>query len=191
MLSIISLPTILALFFIASPQQGTAEESFRAYVAAMNSHDVERAVSFYADDLVCKRKGEKRECCCQKKQLRAFREWEIPMEARFDYKVLQVSGDRITVEIVEFNRFHEALGVERPVTEEYLFRDGLIREINTLNIRDAKRPLSEAIKEFEEWLAEKPSKQLAGLMKEGHLIYDGEAARKLLPFLEEWQQLRR
>jgi len=162
-----------------------AEKWFRDYIAAINAHDVDRVMSFYAPEMVQRRRGQPIERT--REALRDIREWEVPMQARFEYEIVAVEGDRLTARLLETNLLYDALDVRRPMASEYRWRDGRIVEMNMKEIRETGRVWSDALAELEGWLAAKPA-QTAGLLREGRLAFDGEGGRKLVPFLVEYRK---
>ena len=155
-------------------------------MAAINAHDVERVMGFYAPEMVQRRQGKPIERT--REDLRAIREWEAPMQARFEYEIVAVEGDRLTARLLETNLLYDALDVHRPMASEYRWRDGRIVEMNLKEIRETGRVWSDARAELEAWLAAKPAAETAGVLSEGRLLFDGEGGRKLVPFLADYRK---
>jgi Tol biopolymer transport system component len=171
------------------PAAGTTppvEQQFRDYLAVRNAHDVDRTMDFYAPDMVQLRHGKPIERT--REDLRAIREWEAPMQARFDYEVVSVDGERLTARLLETNLIYDALDVRRPMVLDTRWRDGRIAEVNLREIRETGRVWKDAKAELEAWLGAKPAAETAGVLREGRLVFDGEGGRKLLPFLAEYRK---
>ena len=66
---------------VVLPSEGP-QAPFRAYLAALNRHDVEGALAFYAPAMVSRRLGERTSRSLG--DLRDIRAWEAPLQARFD-----------------------------------------------------------------------------------------------------------
>ena len=162
------------------------EQWFRDYMKAINAHDVDRVMEFYAPEMAQRRHGKPIERT--REELRDIREWEVPMQARFDYEIVAVEGDRLTARLRETNLLYAALEVHRPMASEYRWRDGRIVEMNLKEIRETGRVWSDARAELEAWLAAKPATQTAGVLREGRLVFDREGGRKLVPFLAEYRK---
>ena len=170
----------------ASQAPPPIDQSFHEYMAALNAHEVDRVMDFYAPDMVQRREGKPVERTRQ--ELRAIREWEKPMQARFDYEIVSVDGDRLIARLQEANLLYDALDVRRPMVSEYRWRDGRIVEMNLREIRETGRVWKNAREELEAWLAAKPAAQTAGLLRDGRLAFDGEGGRKLVLFLAEYRK---
>jgi Tol biopolymer transport system component len=155
-------------------------------MAALNSHDVDRVMGFYAPDMVQRRTGKVVERT--REELRAIREWEAPMKARFKYEIAKVGSDSLTARLRETNLLYTALDVRRPMVSEFRFRDGKIVEMNLREIRETGRVWKSARAELEAWLGAKPASETAGVLREGRLAFDGEGGRKLVPFLAEYRR---
>jgi Tol biopolymer transport system component len=169
----------------AAPPVGV-EAAFREYMAALNAHDVDRVMGFYAPDMVQRRAGKIVERT--REELRSIREWEKPMEARFEYEIVAVNGDRVIARLLETNLLYAALGVRRPMVSEYRFRDGKIVEMHLRDIQEAGRDWAEARGDLEKWLAAKPASVTEGVLKEKKLVFDAGGGRKLVPFLNEYRE---
>jgi TolB protein len=161
------------------------QEWFQEYMAALNAHDVDRVMSFYAPDMVQRREGKVVERT--REELRDIRDWERPMKAHFEYELVKVGSDSLTARLRETNLIYTALDVRRPMVSEYRWRDGRIVEINLREIRETGRVWKDAREELEAWLAAKPASETAGVLREGRLAFDGEGGRKLVPFLAEYR----
>jgi hypothetical protein len=162
------------------------ERWFQEYMSALNAHDVDRVMGFYAPEMVQRRSGKvvKR----TREDLRNIREWERPMEARFDYELVRVGNDSLTARLLETNKLYTALDVRRPMVSEYRFRDGKIVEMHLREIGKTGRVWADARAELESWLGAKPASETAGVLREGRLAFDGEGGRKLVPFLAEYRK---
>jgi Tol biopolymer transport system component len=71
------------------------EERFSAYMAALNRHDVEAALSMTSLDL----------------QRRDLLEWEASMEARSEFEIVSIRGDRLTADLFRVRPDGTELGV--------------------------------------------------------------------------------
>jgi TolB protein len=140
------------------------ERRFSDYMAALNGHDLEKALSLTAPDL----------------RNRDLREWEASVQARFEFEVVSTRGEWLTARIVEENLLYSALDVNRRLVVAYRFENEVIEEIRVLETRENGRPYEEALPELEAWLAEKPG---------GALRFTGENGRRLVPLLAEWRGL--
>ena len=159
---------------------------FQEYMTALNAHDVDRVMGFYASEMAYRRHGEPADRT--RDDWRAIREWEKPMKARFEYEIVSVNGDRIVARLLETNLLYGTLDVRRPLVSEYRWRDGRIVEMNLREIRETGRVWKNAREELEAWLAAKPAAETAGVLREGRLAFDGEGGQKLVPFLAEYRK---
>jgi TolB protein len=159
----------------------------REYMDALNRHDVEQVMRFYAPDLVRRRLGAAVEST--RAALRDIREWEAPMRAHFAYEIVSVRGEWLTARVVETNALYEALDVRRPLVSEYRWRNGAIVEMNIKEIRDTGKPWRDALSELESWLAAMPPSEVAGVLYEERLAFTGEGGRRLVPLLAGYRKL--
>ena len=126
----------LVLLAEAAPQAGV-EQRFRAYMDALNAHQVDKAMALLGPDLKLLREG--RPVLRSRAQIRDIREWEIPLQARFEYTIYAVGGDRIAATVEETNLLYAALEVRRTMHAEYRFRDGQLIESHLRRIEERGR----------------------------------------------------
>ena len=160
--------------------------TYRAYISALNSHQIDRTLNFYAPGYIFRRLGQPVERTME--ELRHIREWETPMQARLEAEIVSVNGEWLTARVIETNLLYEALEVHRPMVWTYRIRDGRLYEANLTEIREEARPWPRARLEFEAWLTRRPVEETEGLLSDGRLMFTGEAARRLRPFLRQWRQ---
>jgi len=175
----------LVLLAEAAPQAGV-EQRFRAYMDALNAHQVDKAMALLGPDLKLLREG--RPVLRSRAQIRDIREWEIPLQARFEYTIYAVGGDRIAATVEETNLLYAALEVRRTMHAEYRFRDGQLIESHLRRIEERGRPWREALAELEGWLAGRPADQTVDLLINGRLAFTGAAGRKLAALLDLWRR---
>jgi TolB protein len=170
----------------SDPPRHQVEAWQRAYMAALNAHDVEAVLRFYAKDVVRRRHGEV--VGGTRESLRAIREWEAPMRTRFDYETVTVRGEWLTARLLETNALYDALDVQRPMVSQYRWRNGGIVETNLAEIREAGRTWQEALPDLEAWLARRPASETAGAIRDGRLVFTASGGRALAPLLAEYRK---
>jgi hypothetical protein len=107
---------LLALTLALDP-----EASFRAYMSALNRHEIEPST----------------------------RGWDSVLEARAAFEVVSVRGDWVSARVAEDSLLNSALDVRRSRVARYRFGEGALRETRALEIRNEGRPFDEAFEEFE------------------------------------------
>ena len=151
-----------------APAPAQVEQWFREYMTAINSHNVESVMSYYAPDMVRRRAGQ--QIPYVPADMRAMREWEAPMKAHFEYEIISVRDGVLTARQFERNLLYTALDTRRPLVSQSRWRDGKIVELHLKEIREEGRSWREALAELEAWLAAKPGAQTAGVLRDGRLV---------------------
>ncbi len=169
-----------------APSRAEIEGWYRDYMGAVNRHDIPRVLSYSAPDRTHYRLGMLTPR--SRDDMRNILEWEASMRARYEYEIVGVRGDWITVRSLESNLLYSALEVRRPMVWEHRFRNGVIHESHLKEIRETGRVWRDALAELEQWLAAKPFAETAGVLDQGRLRFTGEGASKLGPLLTEYRK---
>ena len=131
---------LLTLILSCSPK---LENRFKAYMEAHNSHDVEKVMSFYAEDARFEfveswvREG--------KEAIRKQEEFDAALNSQLDFTDLKVSGDIVTAKVTERSDYYKLAGIDEVYYEYYtiIFRDGLIKEIKTELTQESVKAINE------------------------------------------------
>ena len=130
----VSLPLLLALFLIVSfsscskPNLG---DIVREHIEAVNTDDVKKNLTFFADDAVYeiavpKFSGK----FSGKDQLRNQMEWDVVNNARLTINDMQGEGKTVIVELTEKNEGWRLLGIEQPpFMATYKFRGRQLEKV--------------------------------------------------------------
>jgi hypothetical protein len=196
---------LLACFILFSPQKTNAEAAnqkslktseareaasvFRVFVKARSEYDVPKVDSLEADDHVwIEFTGERRPK--DKTGIRNIVEWEKVMDTKWECRILGYQGGELAVEMREHNRLYDVLGIGFAIRQQReRISSGQLHESRVVGLRFAGRDQDEAVAEFEKWIQQKPADQQEGVLHNGHLIFNGAAAQKEIPLLEEWRRI--
>lgn len=159
----------------------------RDYEATYNTHDVERLMAFYADDIrfeiagVWVKKG--------KKAVRELAEWDKATNMHMTISDIKVSGDTVTFNLVETNDWWEIAGIGGVHYEPsvMIIRNGLISELRATMTQASLDAYARVWPSIMSWASEHRSEELAELLPGGEFIYGMEAAKKWLVLLQEWR----
>lgn len=179
----------LLLFFVMTLGCAPKPASrLKAYQEALNSHDVDRVMSFYAEDIRFEvigghvKKG--------KENLRGWAEWDAAVNCHLTFTDLVVRGDTVTCKAIEQNDWYRLAGIEKVYygSNTIIFRDELITKIKAELTEESARAIGEAFQSITEWASQERSQQLAELMPEGKIVYSAETAKGWLALLRERQE---
>jgi len=166
---------------------GSPREVLLAYLGALEALDQEGMNRFLADE-VTTRSPDGRERTMDREYLRRMREFERAVETSWTHRILKVSGDRVTVELVEKNDFYDLLGVgDRSSVREYRVRRGRIDRMEVLQERhEDGGDYAATYERFKRWLSATPAGSDPRLMRDGRVLFNGESAPLMRPWLERW-----
>lgn len=160
----------------------------RAYVEVYNNHDVEKIMSFYADDIRFENVGVWLKT--GKQEVRKITEWDTATHIVMKVSNITVQGDTVTFSLLETNDWLKLAGIGEALYEpsRIVFRDGKIAVIQaklTEESLDRWLPKWNAILA---WAKEHRPDRLAEVMPEGAFVFGADYAHKWLELLEEWRQ---
>lgn len=119
-------------------------------------------------------------------------EWERVMNTRWDYRVLGVDGDAVTVLLTEQSAYFDLLGIgTRTQVTVYFVEGGRVsRSLSKLDVQERGSQARE-YRRFHDWLLqqmEHPEPELVG--PDGRLIFDARGASRMLVWLRKWHELQ-
>lgn len=187
----ISSRLVLSFFMIATlawiMSCGTKlEDKVKAFEETYNSHDVEKIMSFYADDAV--HEGPGTFLLKGKKELRDLAEYDKTMNFRLSFKQCTVKADTITCELTVTDDWTRTAGIQKVTySSKIVFRDGLIKQWITVPTPESAQEINNLVRSLIEYASKEKPQLLKEMMPEGKFIYNAENARKLLALEREWK----
>lgn len=171
----------------APASSDSAREVMLSYLAALEALDQERMNRLLADEVIT-RSPDGRERPMDRERLRKMRDFERSFGTSWTHRILEVSGEWVKVELLEKNDFYDLLGVgDRTSVREYRIRGGRIDRMEVLRERHEEDSDFAAVYErFKRWLSATPAGSDPRLMRDGRVLFDGESAPLLRPWLELW-----
>jgi len=159
---------------------------FDSFARALQSHDVEAAMSHLAEDFVIR--DQHASYSGDREAVRAMVGWDVAVDGSTEFNDILVKGDAIHVRAVETNRFIRLLGVNKGEFRlTFVIRDGLIREEIISGSTEFMRSVNIALQPVIEWATDRHPKELAKVYVDEQLIYTEETARLWIALLEKWK----
>ncbi len=181
---------IFSLFImsISCSSESRLVKNLRAYKQAHNAHDVNKAMSFYSDDIRFDmvgswiKKG--------KDEIRELEEWDAAVNSYLEFTDIEVKGDTIKCKAIEKNDLFTASGIQKLEYESviFVFQDGLIKEVKAKQTEESLKNMESVFKKFIEWASTEKTKELEELKKKGEFIFTPENAEKWLSLVREWRK---
>lgn len=186
-LGVVPLCTIVFIGLLFSSCAPDLSERIRAYETTYNAHDVEKLMSFYADDIefeivgVWVRRG--------KEAIRELAEWDKATNLQMTISGIVVSGDTVTFRLVEKNDWWTLAGIGdvhyQPCV--MVFRDGLISKLRATMTQEGFDRYAKQWPLIIGWAREHRGEVLNELLPGGKFIYGAEPAKKWLDLLRAWR----
>ena len=185
----VSLPLLLSLFLIVSfsscskPNLG---DIVREHIEAVNTDDVKKNLTFFADDAVYeiavpKFSGK----FSGKDELRNQMEWDVVNNARLTINNMKVEGKTVIVELTEKNEGWRLLGIEQPpFMATYKFRGRQLEKVKLEFSPENAKLLDEKFRPFAEWASKEHPQEFNKMAKAG---YSAEGARLYVSLAKEWR----
>jgi hypothetical protein len=183
----VPLSLIVCIALLASSCSSYLSERVRAYEATYNTHDVEKLMSFYADDVefeivgVWVKKG--------KAVVRELAEWDKATNMHMTISDITVSGDTVTCKLVETNDWWRLAGMGEAYYEPcvMIFHNGLISEMRATMTQESLDAYARVWPSIISWARDHRSEELNELLPGGLFVYGAEAANKWIMLLQEWR----
>jgi ketosteroid isomerase-like protein len=176
------LPLILTISF-SSCSEPRLDDLVREHIRALNSDDIEKNLTFFADDAVfeifdgLKLSG--------KDQLRELMETDVVNKARLTINDIKVEGDTVIAKLTEKNESYRLLGIEEDsFSAIYKFRGRLLEKVKLEVTPEGAKLYDEKYKPFAEWASKERPEEFKKQETGG---YTAENCRLYLSLLKEWR----
>jgi ketosteroid isomerase-like protein len=154
----------------------------REHIAAVNNDDIEKNLTFFADDAVFEPDPNTK--LSGKTQVRNLMEWDVANNARLSVKDLKVSGDTVIAELTEKNEGWGLLGIDIPFTATYEFEGRQIRRVKLEFSPEGWKMFEDKFEPFADWAKQAHPEEYRKLREAG---YSAEGARLFLSLAKEWR----
>ena len=124
--------------------------------------------------------------------MKGFRDFERNTGTKWHYRIVKANEDSVFAEEKEENLFYDCLGIgERTQVYCYLLKDGLIFQTIQISMHHLHGEYKPAYARFLSWLQSSPAKDDSLLLKNNNLVFDGNSAVRMKPWLMRWKQLNK
>jgi hypothetical protein len=176
------LPLILIISF-SSCSQPNLGDIVREHIKAVNNDDVEKNLTFFADDIVFEVDVNTK--VSGKDQLRNLMEWDVANKARLTINDIKVEGSTLIVKLTEKNEPYRLLGIEEiPYMTIYKFHGRLLEKVRIEFTPESTKLFDEKFKPFAEWTSNEHPQEFNKMVTGG---YTAENARLFLTLVKEWR----
>jgi hypothetical protein len=183
--SIIVFCVVLPLLLTTSCAPSMADR-VKAFQKAANSGDVEKLLSFYADDVRFELVGTPM-VIEGKENLRKPIEEQFILNCHLTFTDTKMDGNTATYKVKEQNDMLKAAGIDALYYEydQITFEDGLIKQEKAKPTQESMKIMGEFQESFEKWASEKRGQEWAELKSEG---ITRENASRWLAITRQWRE---
>ena len=163
------------------------KKKFESYVAVLNGHNIEKALSFLSDDFHLHFIDY--ELIIDKKGMVDVLGWDKGVNGRVSYKHLVVEGDSIRGLFTEQNDFFKLVGIDELRAKiTYTFdKSGLIVEQFYTPLPD-QPSFQEKMQPVIEWARENRPDEITEIYHQNQLQFNQEMGERWVALLKEWQK---
>ncbi len=177
---------IVSLPLLITSCEPTLINKVKAFQEAINNHDIEKSMSFYADDVRFELLGtpmviEGRE------NLRKPIEEQFILNNHLTLTDIKADGNTVTCKVKEQNDMLKAAGIDA-LHYDYnrlTFKDGLIKQEIAKPTQETLKIMAEFREPFEKWASEKRTQQWAKLKSKG---ITKENVSEWLDITRQWRE---
>jgi hypothetical protein len=164
----------------------TLADRVKAFQKAANSGDVEKSLSFYADDVRFEVAGTPM-VIEGKENLRKPIEEHFILNGRLTFTDTKVNGNTATYKVKEQNDMLKAAGIDALYYEydQLTFEDGLIKKETAKPAQDSAKIMAEFQQSLEKWASEKQGQKWVKLKSEG---ITKKNVSKWLALVRQWRE---
>ncbi len=176
----------LFLLLLTTSCKSKLDEKIKAYQEAHNSGDVEKEMSFFAEDIKYDVIG--RWKVTGKESLKGRAEIDAVLNSRLIFTDIKSSKNKVTCKVEEQNDSLKTFGIDRLYYEfrEFIFEDGLIKEIKTKMAQESADAIRNSKRVFNRWAAENRKEEYEKLRRERILTKD--VVLRWLVLTRQWQE---
>jgi hypothetical protein len=162
------------------------DEKITAYQEAHNSGDVEKEMSFFAEDIKYDMVGQWK--VTSKESLKKRAEIDVVLNSHVIFTDIKSSKNKVTCKVEEQNDLLKVSGIDTLYYEfrEFIFEDGLIKEVKTQVTQEGADALRNAQIAFMKWAAENRREEVAEL--KSVRIVDKDIFVKWLALMRAWRE---
>ncbi len=178
-----SLICILACSTSSSP-----EEIVQEYKEALNSHNVDSLMRYYAADAVFEIAGLGMSLS-GKDSIRGVAEYDSVLNTILYLSNLTVRGDSVFCEITESNDWMNAAGMTSAYYPQAIFVviNGKISRIKAEISDSSAANFDKVLSEFVPWANENYPESMAEMMPEGNFVFNGKNGETVVRLLRQWR----
>ena len=178
---------IFSLLIIISCSKKKTQEVVKSYVTSHNTHDIEKTLTFYDEDIVFELKG-----VWTKKglsEMQSLEEWDAALNSNLKLESITSKADTVLCRVVENNDWFGAVNITDLVHDPVVFviANGKIKTIIGYPSEKTGKEIEAAIGALYQWSQKAQDSTINDLIQNGQFVYSAEAAEKWLELFNRWK----
>ncbi len=178
---------IFSLLVFISCSSKKPQEVIKSYISAHNNHDIEKALTFYDENIAFELKG-----IWTKKgvsEMQFLEEWDATLNSNLKLESMTSKGDTVFCRVVENNDWFRAIDNTDIVHDPTVFivNNGKIKKIIAYPSEKTGKEIEAAIGELYQWSQKAQDSTINDLIQNGQFVYSAEAAKKWLELFKRWK----
>jgi DNA-directed RNA polymerase subunit F len=176
----------LFLLLLTTSCSPKLDEKITAYQEAHNSGDIEKEMSFFAEDIIYDVIGQWK--VTGKESLKKRVEIDVFLNSHVNFTDIKSSKNKVTCKVEEQNDLLKVCGIDTIYYEfrEFIFEDGLIKEAKTQLTQEGVDALRNVQRAFGKWAAENRREEVDEL--KSVRIVDKDIFVKWLALMRAWRE---
>lgn len=176
----------LFLLLLTTSCSPKLDEKITAYQEAHNSGDIEKEMSFFAEDIIYDVIGQWK--VTGKESLKKRVEIDVFLNSHVNFTDIKSSKNKVTCKVEEQNDLLKVCGIDTIYYEfrEFIFEDGLIKEAKTQLTQEGADALRNVQRAFRKWAAENRREEVDEL--KSVRIVDKDIFVKWLALMRAWRE---
>jgi hypothetical protein len=176
----------LFLLLLTTSCSPKLDEKITAYQEAHNRGDIEKEMSFFAEDIIYDVIGQWK--VTSKESLKKRVEIDVFLNSHVNFTDIKSSKNKVTCKVEEQNDLLKVCGIDTIYYEfrEFIFEDGLIKEAKTQLTQEGVDALRNIQRAFGEWAAENRKEEVDEL--KSVRIVNKDIFAKWLALMQAWRE---
>jgi hypothetical protein len=178
---------IFSLLILLSCSKKKTQDVVKSYVTSHNTHDIEKTLTFFDEDIVFELKG-----VWTKKglsEMKSLEEWDAALNSNLKLENIISKADTVFCRVVENNDWFGAVDITDLVHDPVVFiiDNGKIKKIIGYPSKKTGEKIEAAIGALYQWSQKAQDSTINDLIQNSHFIYSAEAAEKWLELFNKWR----
>lgn len=176
-----------SLFILISCTVKNTREVVRSYINAHNTHDIDKALTYYDENVVFELKRVwKKEGL---REMRSLEEWDAALNSNLKLESVTIKEDSVFCRIVENSDWLSSIGITDLINDPVVFvvSNGKIKQVIAYPSKEIGKKIEATIAAIYQWSQKTQDHTIDDLIQNGQFVYSADAAEKWLDLINRWK----